>query len=72
MPNENYVSRKEFSSRKEFEADCKKRDFNIQEEGEGLILAFAGKEYMGSFNGTEGFLLEEQMVKPIDTMKRMN
>lgn len=72
MLNNNYASRKEFVSRKEFQAVCKKRKFNIQKEGGGLILAFAGEEYMGSFNSKGGFLLDEQMVKPLDKIRRMN
>ena len=44
MQLNNYESRKEFVSRKEFRAVCKKRKFNIQDEVGGLIFAFAGEE----------------------------
>ena len=66
MLSNNYVSGKTFR------ADCRKRKFTVQEEGHGLILAFAGEEYMGSFNGKEGFLLEETMVKPFDKRKYLH
>lgn len=62
----NYVSCKIFM------ADCKKRKLNMQAEGYGLILAFAGEEYMGSFNGKEGFLLVETMVKPFERKRYLH
>ena len=65
MTNRSYVSSEDFR------ADCKKRKFTMQDEGHGLILAFAGEEYMGSFDGKEGFLLEETMVRPVDPKKYM-
>jgi len=61
-----------YLSDKKFRADCKRRKFNIQNEGNGLILAFAAEEYMGSFNGKEGFLLEETMIKPFDKQKYLH
>ena len=72
MQLNNYESRKEFVSRKEFRAVCKKRKFNIQDEVGGLILAFAGEEYMGSFSGNGGFLLDEQMAKPLGKVRWLN
>jgi len=52
-----------FDSRDAFIDVCWKRKLACQVEEDGEILAFVGDEFMGRFGGTEGFLLEETMVK---------
>ena len=47
-----------------FERVCARRGLLIQREDDGTLLAFAGEEYMGNFDGKEGFLLDDVMVVP--------
>jgi hypothetical protein len=53
-----------FASRDDFIDACYKRQYAVQVEEDSELLAFSYQEYMGAFNGTDGFLLDETMVKP--------
>jgi len=53
-----------FVSRDAFIDVCWDRQLGIQEEEDGTLYAFVGEEYMGKFLGTEGYLLDETMVRP--------